>query len=236
MLQSIAGLETDDAWDADEILMPQVAANALPFRVRVVRSEAQLQQVCALRAACYGHHLPEMGRALMEPEPWDRAPGTTILMAQDKASGDVVGTMRIHSNLHGPLPLHGAMKMPPSVRGHLLAEASRLAVQARFSELKVRLALFKALYLHCYASQVQSIVVGARKPLDRIYRSLGFNPLLEGDPLVPLPYANNIGHSVLVFDVLGAEREWHDTRHPLYEFMMRTYHPDIQIFSGGLGG
>jgi hypothetical protein len=36
---------------------------------------------------------------------------------------------------------------------------------------------------------------------------------------------------VLGFDVAAAERNWHAARHPFYEFMVRTYHPDIQVFA-----
>lgn len=215
---------------------PTVAANALPFVVRVVRTEEQLQKVCELRSVSYGRHLPEFGKTLAEPEPPDRMAGTVILLAQDKATGLAIGTMRIHLNTHEALPVQSAVPLPASVRGYLLAEVSRLSVRPGYNEMKVRVALFKALYLYCYANQVQFILVAARRPLDKIYKSLGFKPLGGQEQWVPLPYANNIAHTVLVFDVLVAERTWHDIKHPLYEFMVRTYHPDIQVFAAVSSG
>lgn len=216
---------------------PSIDANALPFVVRVVRTEEQLQKVCELRSVSYGRHLPEFGRSLAVAEPSDRMAGTVILLAQDKATGLAIGTMRIHLNTHEALPVQSAVSLPASVRGYLLAEVSRLSVRPGYNEMKVRVAMFKALYLYCYANQVQYILVAARRPLDKIYKSLGFKPLGGGEEQwVPLPYANNIAHTLLMFDVLVAERTWHDMQHPLYEFMVRTYHPDIQVFAAVSSG
>lgn len=213
--------------------MPGLAANALPFVVRMARTPDHLRQVCLLRGQAYGRRMPAFGRALLEPEAADSAPGTAILMAQDKSSGAVVGTMRIHSNLHEALPIEGVFKFPRAMRGQLLVELCRFSILPGYNNTSVRLALFKAMYLYCYAHQVQHIWVAARKPLDRIYKSLGFKPPGDADIWVPLSYADHIEHSILNFDVLAAERLWFDIRHPLYEFMVRTYHPDIQVFSGG---
>lgn len=213
--------------------LPGVGANTLPFVVRVVRTEAQLREVCALRAEAYGRRMPAFGQSLRQPEASDRGAGTAILMAQDKSTGQVVGTMRIHSNLHETLPIEGVFRFPKSMRGQLLVELCRFSIQPGYNNTAVRLALFKAMYLYCYAHQVQHIWVAARRPLDRIYKSLGFKPPGADELWVPLSYADDIAHSILSFDVLAAERLWFDMRHPLYEFMVRTYHPDIQVFSGG---
>jgi hypothetical protein len=229
-----ADMLADDALsDMPAFTLPGLGANTLPFVVRVVRNESHLQHVCALRAEAYGRRMPAFGESLQRPEAADRAPGTAILMAQDKSSGAVVGTMRIHSNLFETLPIEGAFTFPKSMRGQLLVELCRFSIQPGYNNTAVRLALFKAMYLYCYAHQVQHIWVAARRPLDRIYKSLGFTSPQTEDVWVPLSYADNIPHSILSFDVLAAERLWHDIRHPLYTFMVRTYHPDIQVFSGG---
>lgn len=213
-----------------------VQTSALPFVVRLVRTEAQLQKVCALRALSYGHHVPALGEQLLAPDRYDTAQGTVVFMAEDKDSGEAVGTIRIHLNVHDPLPLQAAVVLPPRLEGHLLVEVSRLSVKPGYNQMNVRLALFKALYLYCYATQVQYMVVGARRPLDRIYRSLGFQPLNGREEWVPLPYAGNIEHSILTFDVLHADHTWYEQHHRLYPFMKRTYHPDIQVFAAVSSG
>jgi hypothetical protein len=210
--------------------------NALPFVVRLVRTEAQLQKVCELRAASYGHHLPEFGESLLQPDSHDTKQGTVIFVAEDKVTGEAVGTIRIHLNTHNPLPLEAALKLPGHIDGHFLVEVSRLSVRPGYNQMSVRLALFKALYLYCYANQVQYMLVTARRPLDRIYKSLGFSPINGVDQWIPIPYTGNIEHTVLVFDVLMADRNWYDESHRLYPFMRQTYHPDIQVFSAVSSG
>jgi hypothetical protein len=213
-----------------------VQTAALPFVVRLVRTEAQLGKVCALRAMSYGHHVPELGERLVQPDQYDRAPGTVVFVAEDKLSGEAVGTIRIHLNAHQPLPIEQAVTLPPQLQGHQLVEVSRLSVRPGYNQMNVRLALFKALYLYCYATQVQHMVVGARRPLDRIYRSLGFKPVNGQDEWVPLPYAGYIEHCVLTFDVLHADHTWYEQHHRLYPFMKQTYHPDIQVFAAVSSG
>lgn len=232
MLSALSLVRNDaDSETADLTEFPSISANTLPFVVRVVRTEAQLQEVCDLRALAYGERMPEFGRTLSRPEASDRVKGNTILMAQDKASGEVVGTLRIHSNMHAPLPIQGVYDVPRRMRENLLVELCRFSIKPGYNKTTVRLGLFKAMYLFCYAHQVQYIWVAAREPLNEIYKSLGFRPPVgDEEQWVPLSYAGHVPHSILTFDVLAAERTWFDMRHPLYEFMGRTYHPDIQVF------
>src|SRR6185369_9536560 len=52
---------------------PSVAAGeALPFRVAIADSEAQLARVQRLREAAYGHHLPGLAAHFGEADPVDR--------------------------------------------------------------------------------------------------------------------------------------------------------------------
>jgi hypothetical protein len=210
-----------------------VEAKTLPVIVRVVRTPEQLKSVCEVRCEAYGRHLPEFGRALIEPEAADWAPGTVILMAQCKASGETIGTMRIHTNAYEPLPVQADVEIPEELSRHLLVEVCRFSIKPGFNQSLARLALFKALYLYCCASQVQHMVVTARRPLNRIYKSLGFAPLHGGvnEAWIPISYTGNLLHSVLTFNVLLASRQWCDIGHPLYDFMVCTYHPDIQVFA-----
>ena len=75
------------------------------------------------------------------------------------------------------------------------------------------------------------MVIGARNAaLARQYKRLGFTDL-AGGAMVPLAHAADLPHRVLAFDVVSAERNWFAVRHPLYEFMVRHYHPDIRPFA-----
>lgn len=210
-----------------------LVAHQLPFTVKVVRTEHELMRVCRVRAIAYERHMPGFGVKLSEPEVHDRAPGNVILIAEDKQTGEAVGTMRMHTNMHQRLPLQAAASLPLYMQRQLLVEVCRFSVKPGYSNGEVRQALFKALYLYCHASQAQYMVVAARRPLNEIYKSLGFKALHGGEEQwVPLSYAGGRPHSLLSFNVPLAEQLWQDIDHPLYDFMRRTYHPDIQVLAG----
>ncbi|MBL8303690.1 MAG: hypothetical protein JNM26_13065 [Ideonella sp.] len=202
----------------------------LDFSLRIA-GPGDLADVARLRADAYGHHLPGMATALATPDPTDTAPGTTVLVCRDKASGEVIGTARIQRNHPRPLPIEGSLVLPAELAALPRAEITRLAIAPGASSL-VRPMLVKACYLAAVASQVRLLVIGARSPaLVRIYRGLGFEPVGSDARPVPLAHAGNLPHHVLSFDVVGAERRWHAGRHPLYTFMVETWHPDLQLLA-----
>jgi len=207
----------------------------LRFTLRVARTEADLRAACAVRAASYGHHLPQLRAAFAEPEELDWNPDTTVLVAWDKDSGEAVGTARLVTNARRPLQIEQSAVLPEPLADRMLAEVTRLAVLPGHDDPRVKHGLMKAIYLYCMARQVRWMVIGARSDaLIRQYQRLGFTDLLGDGRMVPLAHAGNLPHRVLGFDVTSAERNWHAARHPFYEFMVRTYHPDIELFDAPL--
>lgn len=203
----------------------------LPFVMKLVRTEAQLRKVRELRAVAYGHHLPHLADQLRMPDSLDKSPGTVIFLAEDKLTGEAIGTARLQSNTHMPLLLEGSVTIPPELKRSALTEITRFSVRPGYNQFVTRQALIKACYLYCCAMQLPVILIGARRPLDRIYESLGYVDIFEPGQKFPLLHAGGIEHRILKFDVYGAERHWHAQQHPLYGFMFQTYHPDIQVFS-----
>ncbi len=204
----------------------------LRFTLRVARSEAGLRDACRVRSSSYGHHLPGLRDSLAEPDALDFLPDTSVFVAYDKDSGEPVGTARLATNMRAPLQIESSAALPAALSDCALAEVTRLSVLPGHDDPRVKLALMKATYLSSLARQVQWMVIGARSDaLIRQYRRLGFTDLLPHDQMVPLAHAGNLPHRLLGFDVAAAERNWHAARHPFYEFMVRTYHPDIQLFA-----
>lgn len=205
----------------------------LGFDLRVVNAEADLADAAALRADAYGRHLPGLGAALAQPDAADRVPGTRVLLCRDKASGRAIGTARIQRNHPHPLPIEGSVALPPAMAALPRAEITRLAI-APGADPQVRPLIVKACYLAAVASQIRLLVIGARSAaLVRMYRHLGFADLEPGAAPVPLTHAGGLPHHVLVFDVVGAERRWHGSRHALYGFMVETWHPDLHLLDEG---
>jgi len=203
----------------------------LDFTVRIAAPGADLADVAALRAQAYGHHLPGLAQAMAAPDDSDTAPGSTVLLCRCKRSGRAIGSARIQRNHPRPLPIEASLPLPAALAALPRAEITRLAIAPGAPSL-VRPMLVKACYLAAVASQIRLLVIGARSPaLVRIYRGLGFTDLHDDAAPVPLAHAGNLPHNVLCFDVVGAERRWHAVQHPLYGFMVQTWHPDLQLLA-----
>lgn len=203
----------------------------LPFRVRIARTEQQLEKAVSIRAEAYTRHMPTFGRSLREAEEIDMNPDSLVILAESKTDNEPVGTMRIQTNFHAPLPLEASIELPQRYHNRPMAAVSRLAVKAGKRGKMVKLALFKAMHRYCVAKQVEWVIIGARPPLQNLYLALDFSDVFEDQQPRPLATARNVPHRILAFAVATAERRWHEISHPLYDFMINSFHPDIEIFS-----
>lgn len=202
----------------------------LPFTVQIAHRPGDLAAAREVRAAAYGRHVPELGSTLTAPDPLDTQPDTTVVLARSKRTRAPIGTVRIAVNTRRPLQIEQAAPLPETLRTAVAAEITRLAVQPGNRDPALRLALMKAAYLTCLVRQARWMVIGARGPgLTRQYTTLGFIDIADGGLSVPLPHAGDLPHRILIFDVTAAERRWHATGHPLYDFMVRAHHPDIDL-------
>lgn len=212
----------------------EVIVEYLPFSIGIVDSEDLLARVQALRAAAYGHHLPDLASKFGRSDPMDRLPAMTVFCAQDKDTGRMIGTARLQTNLHGPLQIEASLELPAKRKGQLLCEVTRLAVLPGYPH-PVRLALVKAIHLFCIANQIGGIVVGSRRSLLRQYLNLGFGCLYGDDRMVPLAHGSGLEHRILFRDTVTSEAESRARNHPDHAFVFRTYHPDIRVFDAALG-
>lgn len=202
----------------------------LNFTVGLASSEQDLLDVCELRSDAYGHHLPHLQDALKQPDAVDLEPGTAIFLCRDKQTGAPVGTARVQTSRRSELSIERCADTPEDLRTQDRAEIARFSAR-RGSDPLVKLALWKASYLFCHASQSRWLVIGARsEALVRQYQRLGFRDVHGDSRMVPLDYAGSVPHRILVLDVATAERTWHDSNNPLYTFMIQTTHPDIRLF------
>lgn len=208
----------------------------LNFCVRVVDNEFDLVRVRKLRSVAYGHHLPLLAAQFGAEDPLDMDPDVIIFCAEDKATGELVGSCRIQVNRQRPLQIHTCIEEPPHLRGKLVSEITRLVVHPAYGDRLVRMALVKACHLHNIAMQVCGIYAGSRPALLRQYRALGFSDLFGDQREVPLSYASGIPHRILWLDSVSAEADWTAMKHPFHTFVFRTWHPDIMIFSRAFAG
>lgn len=214
---------------ADRVGRP--APVELPFIIRLARTQDHLAKAVSVRWQAYSRTLPELSLELREPEAADLADSSVVLLAESKATGLPIGSLRIETNFDGPHYLSRFFTLPSEFTGKPIAWVTRLAVQSGTTGQTAKLALFKAMYMYCLAFQIAWITVGSVPPLDKQYLRLGFRPIFPNGKLVPMPSNNSIPQRMLALNVLDAEREWRCQKHPFYKFIVRDYCPDIQIFS-----
>ncbi|MEY4765880.1 MAG: hypothetical protein RI907_2553 [Pseudomonadota bacterium] len=200
----------------------------LPFRVRIARDDKDLCRAAAVRALAYGRRVPGMDDMLSAPEPDDRRPDAVVLIAEAKDNGDVLGSLRMTTNLQQPLHMEHELTLPDVFRGRVLLEAGRLTVRSTPEARMVSSALYKALYEVSFHAGIDEVLVTARSPVDRIYRAMQFRDALDGRKIA-LPSVLNLPHGLYHLPVRDADALWRAAECPMYPFMAQTHHPDIEI-------
>lgn len=203
----------------------------LPFTVRLVRNEADLNKAVEIRHAAYARHLPEFAETLRTAEIDDAENGVVVLLAESKLDGSPLGTMRIQTNQYKPLCLEQSIELPEWLRSRSLAEATRLGVANEKGGRLVTTVLFKAFYQYCQHVGVEWMIVTARAPVDRTYDRLLFSDVFPGAGYIPVHHVGNLPHRVMSFNVDTAKDRWTQVNHPLLGFMCDIFHPDIDLES-----
>ena len=208
-----------------------MSTQSLSFTLRVVETYADLLLACRVRADAYGHKVPAYRETMAVPDAVDASPWTAIFLCEDKATGKAVGTMRIQSTTRGDaeLEIEKYVTPPAELCLHGRAEVTRLSSVVGADPF-VRLALWKAAYLHCMAVQARWLLIGVRKPsLIRAYEQMGAADIFNDRRTVPLGHAGNLPHRVFALDIGSCEKNWRSDNHPILAFMVDTVHPDISV-------
>jgi hypothetical protein len=208
---------------------PALPEEALPFTVRIVRTQAELNKAVQIRQAAYDRHLPEFAKSLVKPEAADFEKGTVVLLAESKEDGSPVGTMRIQTNAYKPLCLEQSIDLPEWLKVLPMAEATRLGVTNQVGGRLVTTALFKAFYMYCQQIGIEWMVIAGRAPVDRMYQRMLFEDVFPEKGMIPLAHASNLPHRVMQFNVKTAFERWSAVDHPLLKFAALTRHPDITL-------
>lgn len=209
------------------VVKPPMVKEVLPFTVRIVANEEDLDKAVRIRHSAYARHVPQIAETLKYPEALDADPGVVVLLAESKLDNSALGTMRIQSNQFKPLCLEQSIALPAWMKPLRLAEATRLGVtDGKFGRL-ITTVLFKSYYLYCKRIGIEWMVIAGRSPIDRQYERMLFTDVFPGTGYVPLIHAGNLPHRVMSSNVETAEERWTAAKHPLYDFAFRTHHPDI---------
>ena len=207
----------------------RITEERLPFTIKLVTTEEQMNKAVSIRHSAYARHVPDFAEQLKRPESRDYEDGTVILLAESRMDGTPLGTMRIQTNQFAPLGLEQSVDLPDWLQGLNLAEATRLGVTETREGRVVKTFLFKAYYLYCLHAEIDWMVITARKPIDRQYDALLFHDVFGKNEYIPMSHVGNIPHRVMSFNVRLAEPNWRAASHPLYHLVFEVNHPDIDI-------
>lgn len=221
---------TAPAHDRPYSVAPDETAR-LPFRVRLARDDSDLQRIVDLRVTTYGRHIPSMADSVAQPEPDDRRPETLLLMAESLSSGQLLGAARLIHNGVQPLKLEQTFAVPGLFQNRFVAEAGRLTVLGAPESRMATLSLVKAMYEICFHAGIELAAITARRPMDRVYLAMRFDDVLCGRKI---PYApvGHLPHGLYTMPIHEADTRWREAVCPLYPFMARTLHPDIDVDYG----
>lgn len=200
----------------------------LPFRIHLVGDAQDLAKAVEIRSTAYSRHLPHLGDALRCAEAEDARDDVLLLIAERKIDRQAIGSMRLQPNFNRPLRVEGEMVLPAEFRQRRLVEATRLGVENGTAGRTVMVALVKAAYEICHASNIDFALAAGRRSMAEIFRSMRFDDILVDGP-IPISYANNVLHWILAMPIRDADHRWRTANHHLYSFMARIHHPDIDI-------
>jgi hypothetical protein len=209
--------------------MSQDSTDSFSFSLRPVLTHEDLLRACHVRSLAYGNKVPEYRESMAQPDEIDRSPWTGVYLCEDKVSGEPVGTMRVQTTNRGDskLEIEKYVKAPAKYADLPRAEITRLA-SVPGADPFVRLALWKAGYVHCKENGVRLLMIAVRKPgLIKAYERMGAKDISEPHPI---PYGGNLPHRIMAVDILDAEIFWRESSHPMLQFMAETVHPDIKTF------
>jgi len=204
----------------------------LPFTVRLVRNEQDLQKAIQVRHAAYARHVPEFAESLLQPEAADFEEGAVIFLAESKMDGSAIGTIRVQTNQFNPLEIEHSVMLPDWLQNCSIAEATRLGVHGKEGRI-VRCALSKAYFQYCQHKGIEWMLVTGRAPVDREYDRMQFEEVFPNRGYIPMKHIGDIPHRVLALKVSIGQARWAEKNQPLYNFFFQTQHDDIDIGNGG---
>lgn len=204
---------------------------ASPYRIRIARTSEQLQSAVNVRFQAYSKKLQALASKVKQPGILDYTHEPVILLAEDRTTGQAVGTLRINSG-SSILDMLDDIDLPANIVEERVAFVSRMAVVGTVQERHlVRSLLQKAVFQLCIAKQLNRILLLAVEPRERLFYRWGFSDVYaDGNARFP-EFLDKFPVKALFIDTYSVERLWREQAHPLYDFLFGTFHPEIEVFA-----
>ncbi len=195
------------------------------YRFRVCESPEDVRRALDVRRRVYRD---ECGYDVAIPDAYDAH--SWMLLAEDAATGEAVGSLRMTPQAAGPLEATQYFLLPPSLTSGRVVEVTRFAILPshrtgpRFLP-AVALGLFKLCIRYVVRLGIDTVVVCAKPERVSTYEWIGFERTGRSAPYRALDGAL---HELLVSRV-GSAIENSRGRHRFWEFFMESDDPEIVV-------
>jgi hypothetical protein len=202
----------------------------LPFIIKPATSKEEMDAVRKLRFAAYSRHgyPPDYCDLVLLPDARELNAVTTSLVAFDKETGEAICTLRLTSNLDGPVPL-GPTMPPDPMFDEPFVWLDRFAVVNGPGGALVSLAMMKAAWLWTAARGARWMAAGARKAMARRYEMAGLcrrEIAPEGYRIAVFPEEPMF----LVAATVESAESKVTAKNPAFRAFAAQVHPDIRLW------
>lgn len=207
----------------------QRSIEQLPFVVRKAVRGADFEAASRIRSEAYARHdyLPGVSETLRRIDEADLR--GTLLVAERKDDGEIIGTIRVSSSQRGPTPLP-AQAPRVEFEGESFTYVDRFAArQGPLADIAA-LALIKAQWFQAYHEGVQWIVAAALPALARRYRMVGLRSL-AGAPRgrFMIPHLHEKPYEAVGERLSDMPANLRRNSPFLVPFFLQNEHPDILL-------
>lgn len=200
------------------------------IRIRIARTEEHIRQAVAVRYQAYAEKLTGLASDVATKEDLDRTLDPVILLAENLDRSQVIATARLNSG-PGVRDLLAQVDMPPSYEEDRLGYFSRMAAVGHPGEKKIaRGLLHKALLQICMAKQIDRMLLLVGNVRSKLYMPWGFKPVFPDGVVCP-EIVHGRPVKLYQLETRKAEQKALEIGGPLYDFLFRTLHQEIEIFN-----
>lgn len=206
------------------------AAQAAPrLRIRIARTDEQIQKAVAVRYQAYAEKLSGLASDVAIKEDLDRTLNPVILLAEEADSGKVIATARLNSD-PGIRDLLAQIQLPADYSQDRLGYFSRMAaVGDPVSKKVARALLHKALLQLCVAKQIDRMLLLVGTARSKLYMPWGFQPVFKDETRPEMMHGRAV--NLYQLQTRKAEQRVSELSDTLYEFLFKSYHEEIEIFN-----
>ena len=204
------------------------------FCIRIARTEEQLRQVARLRFQSYARILPTLKTTVIKPDDSDYSARAVVLLAEDRATGTPLATVRIETADESYYVPRDLLGMPEGLAPESTTYYSRLAACNGRRGHAAKLSVMKAAVRYSLAVGKPWVLAAAPPGRTRNYRMLGLSALTDQPP-VTMPDHPEIQLILLGVNLFDLERESRDRDDGFLRFLFAPDAPEIEVFNSVRG-